>query len=238
MITMTNYLYFEDTGVGSEFWSLVNNHLLGGRYSLQNKNGIRGVRKALQNVESACKYFVIVDYIVDNTEVLRECVKIDGLAQQNSNITVIRIHSFEQLLLSFSFLCSWVNCSAGLRTLVDQFNSVYGQSAKQALNQTAHKELIKFITERVSGSSEHLSKVLLSDVMYGTGFAFVRDKILKKRIMGPCWKCNCCGVDRKEFHVPIHFKEHCKLMLSLSEKLTTLRDNSTLSNVCNILVGN
>ena len=232
---MTNYLYFEDTGVGSEFWGLVNNHLLNNRYSLQHKNGIRGVRKALQSIDNACKYFVIIDYIVDNIEIFRECVKINGLAQQNNNITVIKIHSFEQLLLSFTLLCTWVNCPAGLRTLVNQFNSVYGQGIKQALNQTKHKELIKFITERVSGSSEQLSKVLLSDVMYGTGFAFVRDRILKKRILGPCWKCNCCGVERKEFQVPTHFKEYCILSLSLSEKLIAIRDNSALSYVCNIL---
>jgi hypothetical protein len=89
-----------------------------------------------------------------------------------------------------------------MRELVRQFNAVYGQGVAQVPDPDLHKkELMNFIERSITASSsnrkttETISKALLSRVMQGSGFAYVRDKVLKKRFLGNCWKYDCCGED-------------------------------------------
>jgi len=123
-----------------------------------------------------------------------------------------------------------------LRDLVNQFNSVYSFGSQTRPDPKNHLELVKFITDFVTGSSEKLSKQLLSQVTRGTGFYDLRDRVhQKKRRLGFCWTHDCCGADKGEFNVPVSFREKCKLKLSAKDKFVELRDKSDLSAVCKFL---
>ena len=50
----------------------------------------------------------MVDHAIDNPDVLRELRRLYRLAEDKSNITIIKIFSFEFILLSFSLLEQWV----------------------------------------------------------------------------------------------------------------------------------
>ena len=129
-----------------------------------------------------------------------------------------------------------MRCSDELRNLVKQFNSGYNFSSQTVPTPRNHPELVKFITSFVTGSSEKLSKQLLSRVTRGTGFYDLRDRLhQKKRRLGFCWTHDCCGADKGEFNVPVDFREKCKLTLSAKEKFIELRDNSDLTAVYNSL---
>ena len=106
---------------------------------------------------------------------------------------------------------------------------------RKLLNQAEYSALKAFYASRVTGSSEHMSKILYADVTFKTGFATWHDKIINENMLGKCWTNDCCGVDRGEFYVWSHFKAHCSLMLSTNEKFIALCDNSDLNEVCNIL---
>ena len=232
---MINYLYVEDSGIGAEFWGYVNKFLLNNNYVVQGRYGVRNLRKSLANIDNSCKYCVIVDYVSDNYEVVKECKKINNLAVNSSNIVVIQIHSLEQLLLSFAFLCDWTGCSAESRVLVNQFNSAYHFDSQPGLDPNKHKELIEYKLSYVTGSSERLTKHLFDTVTDGSGFRNVKDRPNHKHWLGHCWKHDCCGADRKEFNVLRRFRDYCELKLTSKEKFIKLRDNSDLKEVCNRL---
>jgi len=213
----------------------VNKFLLNNNYIIQGKHGVRNLRKSLEDIDNSSKYCVIVDYVSDNYEVVKECKKIDSLAVNNSNIAVIKIHSLEQLLLSFAFLCDWTGCSEKSRILVNQFNSAYSFGSQTGLDPFKHKELIEYKLSYVTGSSERLTKHLYDTATGGSGFRNVKDRQNHKHWFGHCWKCDCCGADRKEFNVLRRFRDYCELNLTSKEKFIMLRDNSDLNDVCNIL---
>jgi hypothetical protein len=50
----------------------------------------------------------MVDNAIDNPDVLRELRRLYRLAEDKSNITIVKIFSFELILLSFSLLEQWV----------------------------------------------------------------------------------------------------------------------------------
>jgi hypothetical protein len=194
------------------------------------------LRKSLENADNSCKYYVIVDYVSDNYEVVKECIKIVNLAMNNSNITVIQIHSLEQLFLSFDFLCDWTGCPAETRVLITQFNSAYSFDSQTGLDPNKHKELIEYKLSYVTGSSERLTKHLFDKATDGSGFRNMRDRPNHRHWLGNCWKHDCCGADRREFNVLRRFRDYCKLILTAKEKFTILRDNSDLKEVCHKLI--
>ena len=239
---MVRHLYFEDTGTGAEFWSLVNEYLFDSSFILVSKSGISGVRKAVELLEdNENEHYVIVDYILDNNDVMAEIKKIDdAVALNKAKVKVIKIQSIEQLLLSFSSLCDWVQCSDEWKEIVRQFNSAYGIDLYVELDLVKHTELLKFKIGHVTGSSEKLAKRILYEVSNGTGFRDVKDKRPEgsKWILGYCWKCDCCGADKGNFNVLMRFREQCKLNLLANEKFIELYNKSDLGVVCNILRGN
>ena len=49
-----------------------------------------------------------MDYVVDNTDVMREINRLKKEVGERQNIKVLYLHSFEYILLSLDFLIDWI----------------------------------------------------------------------------------------------------------------------------------
>ena len=106
---MSKYVWCEDSGSGLTFWTALFQTLYPDIIVQSKQNNTR-LRKAVSEIseKSVDQFYVLIDNAVDNPDVLREVKKLSDISQTKQNVQIIRVHSFEFVLLSFTDLDNWI----------------------------------------------------------------------------------------------------------------------------------
>lgn len=220
---MSTYVWCEDSGSGYAFWNTVFK-IMYPEFIVETKNSNTRLNKAIRQISDDNNlYYVIVDTVLDNQDVLRELERLKRSIIGKNNIKVIKIHSFEFSLLSFEFLEKWVFAE----------NDDLKEQRKDKLE--AREKLVKLISD--SGTADELSlfksvyqyqskmnteKIvakLLTEITRNTGFE------TNKKQVGFCFVNSCCEWDDRQEN------DLCGLddkRLSVSEKIEQMVNHSIL----------
>lgn len=220
---MSTYVWCEDSGSGYAFWNTVFK-IMYPEFIVETKNSNTRLNKAIRQISDDNNlYYVIVDTVLDNQDVLRELERLKRSIIGKNNIKVIKIHSFEFSLLSFEFLEKWVFAE----------NDDLKEQRKDKLE--AREKLVKLISD--GGTADELSlfksvyqyqskmnteKIvakLLTEITRDTGFE------TNKKQVGFCFVNSCCEWDDRQEN------DLCGLddkRLSVSEKIEQMVNHSIL----------
>ena len=220
---MSTYVWCEDSGSGYAFWTTVFK-IMYPEFIVETKNSNTRLNKAIRQISDDNNlYYVIVDTVLDNQDVLRELERLKRSIIGKNNIKVIKIHSFEFSLLSFEFLEKWVFAE----------NDDLKEQRKDKLE--AREKLVKLISD--GGTADELSlfksvyqyqskmnteKIvakLLTEITRNTGFE------TNKKQVGFCFVNSCCEWDDRQEN------DLCGLddkRLSVSEKIEQMVNHSIL----------
>lgn len=220
---MSTYVWCEDSGSGYAFWNTVFK-IMYPEFIVETKNSNTRLNKAIRQISDDNNlYYVIVNTVLDNQDVLRELERLKRSIIGKNNIKVIKIHSFEFSLLSFEFLEKWVFAE----------NDDLKEQRKDKLE--AREKLVKLISD--GGTADELSlfksvyqyqskmnteKIvakLLTEITRNTGFE------TNKKQVGFCFVNSCCEWDDRQEN------DLCGLddkRLSVSEKIEQMVNHSIL----------
>jgi hypothetical protein len=223
---MSKYVWCEDSGSGFAFWNIFFS-FLNPDIIVQSKQNNTGLRKAVAGIidDNENQYYILADNALDNPDILREIKKINEMSQRNKNIKMIKIHSFEFVILSFEMLEDWVFASQDelrekrkdllfwkrifVRAYVNEENADILNEVKAAL-QYSDKH-----------NSEQVSAKLLFDITRNTGFE------TNKGTLGQCFVVDCCNWQEKQ-HDDICGLDGMRL--SLANKMMSIYEKSVLKN--------
>lgn len=160
--------------------------------SKQNNIGLlKAVRRLSTSDTSEDKYIIAMDESFDNDQVVREMRALKCAIRGNNNIYVLKIISFEYILLSFAKLLEWIYAEN------DEFREKRSVeiSAREAVlaaieQGTDYKSLIelqRFSADIDNYNIEQLISRLLFKLTRNTGFE------VTKGALGECWRKDCCG---------------------------------------------
>ena len=211
---MSTYVWCEDSGSGYAFWNTVFK-IMYPEFIVETKNSNTRLNKAIRQISDDNNlYYVIVDTVLDNQDVLRELTRLKRSIIGKNNIKVIKIHSFEFSFLSFEFLEKWVFAE----------NDDLKEQRKDKLE--AREKLVKLISDGGTAdelslfksvyqyqsklNTEKIAAKLLTEITRNTGFE------TNKKQVGFCFINSCCEWDDRQEN------DLCGLddkRLSVSEKI-------------------
>ena len=220
---MSTYVWCEDSGSGYAFWNTVFK-IMYPEFIVETKNSNTRLNKAIRQISDDNNlYYVIVDTVLDNQDVLRELKRLKRSIIGKNNIKVIKIHSFEFSLLSFEFLEKWVFAE----------NDDLKEQRKDKLE--AREKLVKLISDGGTAdelslfksvyqyqskmNTEKIAAKLLTEITRNTGFE------TNKKQVGFCFVNSCCEWDDRQEN------DLCGLddkRLSVSEKIEQMVNHSNL----------
>ena len=220
---MSTYVWCEDSGSGYAFWNTVFK-ITYPEFIVETKNSNTRLNKAIRQISDDNNlYYVIVDTVLDNQDVLRELERLKRSIIGKNNIKVIKIHSFEFSLLSFEFLEKWVFAE----------NDDLKEQRKDKLE--AREKLVKLISDGGTAdelslfksvyqyqskmNTEKIAAKLLTEITRNTGFE------TNKKQVGFCFVNSCCEWDDRQEN------DLCGLddkRLSVSEKIEQMVNHSIL----------
>lgn len=220
---MSTYVWCEDSGSGYAFWNTVFK-IMYPEFIVETKNSNTRLNKAIRQISDDNNlYYVIVDTVLDNQDVLRELKRLKRSIIGKNNIKVIKIHSFEFSLLSFEFLEKWVFAE----------NDDLKEQRKDKLE--AREKLVKLISDGGTAdelslfksvyqyqskmNTEKIAAKLLTEITRNTGFE------TNKKQVGFCFVNSCCEWDDRQEN------DLCGLddkRLSVSEKIEQMVNHSIL----------
>lgn len=220
---MSTYVWCEDSGSGYAFWNTVFK-IMYPEFIVETKNSNTRLNKAIRQISDDNNlYYVIVDTVLDNQDVLRELERLKRSIIGKNNIKVIKIHSFEFSLLSFEFLEKWVFAE----------NDDLKEQRKDKLE--AREKLVKLISDGGTAdelslfksmyqyqskmNTEKIAAKLLTEITRNTGFE------TNKKQVGFCFVNSCCEWDNRQEN------DLCGLddkRLSVSEKIEQMVNHSIL----------
>ena len=189
---MNTYLLCEDTKSGLSFWRFIVQAMNPGCV-VEGKGGISNLRRMVSLIaDSEDRYFVVVDYVFDNPSVLREISAITRIAKAKSNVTLIKIHSFEYILLSFALLDKWVFAERDelkeqrkpLLELKDVFVQMIGDGTDSGMLGEG-SAAGTYLEEHGYNTEQALSRLLFG-ITRNTGFETDKSKL------GDCFTVDCC----------------------------------------------
>lgn len=223
---MGKYVWCEDSGSGFLFWTTFF-HVINPEIVVESKRCNSGLIKAVKHIEETDEnqYYILLDNAVDNPSVLLEVKKLSDLAKEKNNVTSIKVHSFEFVLLSFQDLEKWIFAEED--ELKDKREDII--NAKNHFVTTYTKtndasvlaEVQKLLKYNRNYNSEQLSAKLLLEITRNTGFE------TKKGAIGECFILDCCNWQARQSD------DICGLengRLSQAEKMLHIREKSVLKN--------
>lgn len=187
---MSTYVWCEDAGSGFEFWKKIFGKLYK-EYIVESKKNNTELCKAVSTItDEENRYYILMDNAIDNPEVLRETQRLSSVIKDKNNVSVIKIHSFEFVLLSFKMLTDWVFAEqdelkekrVGLLDLKDILVDVINNGG-DIVKLQAMKDALK-ISENLN--TEQLASKLLFEITRNTGFETTKGKL------GACFIVDCC----------------------------------------------
>ncbi len=140
-------------------------------------------------VDEDNKYYVLMDNAIDNPDVLREAQRLYYATKDKKNVSIIKVHSFEFVLLSFKLLEKWMFAEddelkdkrARLFEIKDIFVDLVCNGGDSSTLSSIKEEL-----DSESCNTEQLSSKLLFQITRNTGFETGKGKL------GDCFVVDCC----------------------------------------------
>ncbi|SFL48829.1 hypothetical protein SAMN05216390_13416 [Lachnospiraceae bacterium KH1T2] len=224
---MSTYIWCEDSGSGFLFWKKLFN-VLYEEFTVETKKNNSELFKAALKVDSENEYYIIMDYFIDNPNVLRETKRLSDIIKDKKNVHTIKIPSFEFIILSFTLLEKWIFTEEDeLRDkrkehlqlkdlLVDSL-----MNENYELNEGKISELREKLNYSDSLYLEQLLAKLLYEITRNTGFETSKGKL------GECFTVDCCTWESKQSD------DLCGLEynhLSYVEKMRLIADNSVIKD--------
>lgn len=223
---MKQYVWCEDRGAGYTFWTKLfavwNPAMI-----VQSKGNNTGLRKAASQIENdGNEYYILIDHAVDNPDVLREVKKLNLSVRGKENVTIIRIHSFELVLLSFRKLEDWIFASVDELKEKRRYLLNAGKILVQVMLCGGNSEQLSRLKSELGFAdrlnSEQISAKLLFEITRNTGFE------TDKGHLGECFLNSCCDWNERQSD------DICGLdanRLSSKEKVSQLIEDSMLKEV-------
>ena len=188
---MSMYLWCEDSKSGFKFWQAIFRQILP-EMNVETKESNSGLRKAVCRIKpDENEYYILMDMAMDNPDVLRERKYMDDHAKGKRNIHIIRLHSFEFVLLSFERLEEWVFAKEDelkeRRHDLLKARSVFVENMTSDAGEAAGLATFKAAFDGYeSKNSEQRSAKLLYEITRNTGFE------TSKAELGACFVNSCC----------------------------------------------
>ena len=193
---MNTYVWCEDSKSGYEFWKRIFKTLYKD-YTVKSKKNNTELCKAVSRLEEDDnEYYVLMDNAIDNPDVLRETQRLYIALKNKKNVSVIKIHSFEFVILSFQMLEDWIFAKEDelkdkrvrLIELKNLFVSIIRNGGDDKKLASMKEEL------KISDSlnTEQLSAKLLFEITRNTGFETSKGRI------GDCFMVDCCDWTKRE----------------------------------------
>ena len=222
---LSTYVWCEDSGAGFTFWKKVFEVLYSDFIVETKKNNSELCKAADKICEDDNIYYILMDYAIDNTNVLRETQRLYHIIKSKKNVKVIKIHSFEFVLLSFKNLIEWIFDKndelkierSQLLDIKDRFVDLIcngGDSIKLQLLKDTFSFPDSMNTEKISAN-------LLYKITRNTGFETSKGKL------GECFIVDCCNWEAREAD------DICGLdqsRISAEAKITNIVKNSVLND--------
>ncbi len=216
-------MWCEDFSSGFVFWSKVFETLFQG-YIVESKKNNSELCKAISKLDNADdKYYVLMDNAVDNPDVLREKLRLYEVIKEKPNVTVIDIHCFEFVLLSFTKLEKWI--FAAKDSLKDKRSKII--EAKNAfvdiIRSGADASRLSVVKEELNYAdfmnSEQMSARLLYEITRNTGFETTKGKL------GDCFIVDCCDCNTR---MPDDICGLDQERITMKEKIKEIFENSVM----------
>lgn len=225
---MKTYLWCEDTRSGFEFWKYLM-QVKSQECIVEGKNGISGLRRDVARISNSTdRYYLVVDYAIDNPDVLREVNAITRAVRGKPNITLVKIPCFEYILLSFALLDKWVfaeqdDLREKRKPLLKIKNEIVkmieeGTDSPDSDGSSAAND---YLNENSYNIEQALSR-LLYEITCNTGFETNKSKL------GECFYINCCDWTRRADDDICGLDES---RISAYEKTELIIKNSVLSSI-------
>ena len=187
---MSKYIWCEDTGSGYEFWREIAASI-DPEIEIESKGNNSELRKAVEHIsDDNDDYYVFMDASIDNQDVLREIMRIRKIAASKGNVHIVKIHSFEHVLLSFELLEEWIFAEQDdLKTKRQNLLSarkLFLKMDPEAIDSECYSEIFDLTGYNKNKNSEQIAASLLYDITRNTGFETNKSKL------GECFVNDCC----------------------------------------------
>lgn len=222
------YLWTEDreNKAGYTFWATMMSCLY--PYiiveSKQNNIGLlKAVKQLVKADSSEDKYIIAMDEAFDNDQVIREMRALKRAISGSNNIYVLRLISFEYILLSFTELLDWIYAENDEFRMKREIEINAREAVLAAIERDRDykslAELKRFSADINNYNIEQLISKLLFRLTRNTGFE------VSKGMLGECWRSDCCGYSARE---PDDLCGLDARRLSLMDKAKTIYEYSIL----------
>lgn len=223
---MSKYVWCEDSGSGFDFWTYLFREL-DPDIIVQSKRSNSDLRKAVASIseDNDDYYYILVDNAVDNPDVLREVKKLTEISQRKKQVVILKIHSFEFVLLSFKDLENWIfapeddlrESRKDLLHWKDIFVNAFTDLQNADILNTV-KEALKYSKKY---NSEQLSAKMLFDITRNTGFE------TNKGNLGKCFVVDCCTWEERQQDDICGLDDH---RITSADKMRCIYEKSVLKN--------
>ena len=202
---MTRYIWCEDSGSGFKFWKAVFT-VIDKDILVQSKGNNTKLRQAAEKIDDdGNQYFLIMDNAVDNIDVLRETKRLNQVIKNKNNVKLIKIHSFEYVLLSFEFLEDWVfapdNKLKEKRKIFLEARKIFLDIEEHGASLNELEKLKEYLDYSDFLNSEQLCARILFEITRNTGFEITKGD-LGECFVNSCFECirkqnkNVCGLNK------------------------------------------
>ena len=226
---MSKYIWCEDTGSGYEFCHEIVDEI-DPEIKVETKGNNTELRKAVEHIScDEDDYYVIMDMSIDNQDVLRETGRLKKIAASKDNVQIVKIHSFEGVLLSFELLEKWVFAELDelkeTRKPLLTARDLFLKMTTGAIDREGYSKIFDLTGYSKNKNSEQIAASLLYDITRNTGFETSKSKL------GECFVNDCCtwslrqdndicGLDQDR----LISKAKKALLIHRSELLTPLKE--------------
>ena len=225
---MNTYLWCEDTKSGLEFWRFII-QMKAPHFIVEGKGGISSLRRAVSRIsDSKDRFLIVLDYAFDNPDSLREVNAISRLVEAKNNVKLIKLHSFEYILLSFDLLDSWIFAEQDdlkeKRKLLLEIRDGFVKMISEGLMSDALEEgspVRSFLNENNYNTEQAAFKLLFA-ITRNTGFE------TSKSHLGSCFRIDCCSWENRKDDDICGLDD---LRITSSEKADLIIKHSVLNTV-------
>ena len=187
---MSKHIWCEDTGSGYDFWREIAD-LIDPEIEIESKGNNSELRKAVEHIpDDKDEYYVFMDASIDNQDVLREIMRIRKISASKGNVHIVKIHSFERVLLSFELLEEWIFAEQDdLRTKRQNLLSarkLFLRMDSEAIDSEGYSKIFELTGYNKNKNSEQIAASLLYGITRNTGFETNKNKL------GECFVNDCC----------------------------------------------
>ena len=180
----------EGNGSEQQFWNRINEYM-NNIFTIIPYNGVRNIYKIFRQEYSTTDIFIIsIDKALDNTRIRNTVINFSAYAGQLENVYILDLICFEDTLLSFRYLISWIYSTHLRQTKKASNVKLYTEYKNNSQNWRSSTTLVNFLSRKYplginTKSIENLADALLGEITTRTGFH------TDKGTFGHCFYTDC-----------------------------------------------